>query len=252
MIPAPPGSTRCWARSTRLERTRAIGLPADLFSEPEEKRVALWRARAAAEHPSWLRAHPREVRLTLLACFCFSRTSEITDSLVDLLIATVHKMDARADYRVEQELVADLKHVRGKRGLLLRARAGGARASRRNGPTSDLAGGRRGEAHRSGARGAGQRPRLPRAGADGASLLLRQPLPQDAPARARNAPVPLQQHRPPPADGRARAAQTLRAPGTNPVLRPGRAGADRRRSSNRSGARRSSTSADGWSGSRTS
>ena len=56
--------------------------------------------------------------MTLLACFCYSRTTEITDSLVDLLVATVHKMDARADYRVEQELVADLKHVRGKRGIL--------------------------------------------------------------------------------------------------------------------------------------
>ena len=86
VIPARPGSTRCLAEIARLERVRAIGLPADLFSEAEEKRVALWRARAAAEHPSWLRAHPREVRLTLLACFCFSRTTEITDSLVDLLI----------------------------------------------------------------------------------------------------------------------------------------------------------------------
>jgi hypothetical protein len=96
----------------------AIGLPADLFSEADEKRVALWRARAAAEHPAWLRAHPREVRLTLLACFCWSRVTEITDSLVDLLLGVVHKMGTRADYRVEQELVADLKAVRGKRGIL--------------------------------------------------------------------------------------------------------------------------------------
>jgi hypothetical protein len=116
--PGPAGLDSLLGEIARLERTRAVWLPAELFSEPEEKRVALWRARAAAEHPSWLRGHPREVRLTLLACFCFSRTSEITDSLVDLLIATVHKMDARADYRVEQELVADLKHVRGKWGLL--------------------------------------------------------------------------------------------------------------------------------------
>ena len=116
--PGPPGLESLLCEIARLERVRAIGLPADLFSEADEKRVALWRARAAAEHPSWLRAHPREVRLTLLACFCWSRITEITDSLVDLLLGVVHKMGARADYRVEQELVADLKPVRGKRGIL--------------------------------------------------------------------------------------------------------------------------------------
>ena len=116
--PGPPGLESLLCEIARLERVRAIGLPADLFSEADEKRVALWRARAAAEHPSWLRAHPRDVRLTLLACFCWSRITEITDSLVDLLLGVVHKMGARADYRVEQELVADLKAVRGKRGIL--------------------------------------------------------------------------------------------------------------------------------------
>lgn len=116
--PGPAGLESLLAEIARLERVRAIGLPADLFSKAEEKRVALWRARAAAEHLAWLRAHPREVRLTLLACFCFARMTEITDSLIDLLVAVVHKMDARADYRVEQELLADLKHVRGKRTIL--------------------------------------------------------------------------------------------------------------------------------------
>jgi Domain of unknown function (DUF4158) len=144
--PGPAGLDSLLGEIARLERTRAIGLPADLFSEAEEKRVTLWRARAAAEHPSWLRGHPREVGLTLLACFCFSRTTEITDSLVDLLIATVHKMDARADYRVEQELVADLKRVRGKRGLLYALAQAALEHPDETGPTGDLASGRRGEA----------------------------------------------------------------------------------------------------------
>ena len=116
--PGPPGLDSLLCEIARLERVLAIGLPADLFSEADEKRVALWRARAAAEHPSWLRVHPQDVRLTLLAYFCWSRTTEITDSLVDLLLGVVHKMGARADDRVEQELVADLKAVRGKRAIL--------------------------------------------------------------------------------------------------------------------------------------
>ncbi|MGO9789733.1 MAG: DUF4158 domain-containing protein, partial [Solirubrobacteraceae bacterium] len=52
--PGSPGLESLLCEIARLERVLAIGLPTDLFSEADEKRVALWRARAAAEHPSWL------------------------------------------------------------------------------------------------------------------------------------------------------------------------------------------------------
>lgn len=106
-------------RETRkLERVREIGLPEALFQDTSEKLVGAWRERAARSYPSDLRNSPRQIRLTLLAALCWSRTSEITDSLVDLLIAIVHKMDVRAERRVEGELLEDLKRVRGKEGLL--------------------------------------------------------------------------------------------------------------------------------------
>ena len=47
-------------------------------------------------------------------------TTEITDSLVDLLIALVHKINARAERRVEGELIKDLRRVHGKEGILFR------------------------------------------------------------------------------------------------------------------------------------
>ena len=75
-------------RETRkLERVRTLGLPGDLFEGVSEKLVEAWRERAARSYPSDLRNSPRPIRLTLLAALCWSRTSEITDSLVDLLIA---------------------------------------------------------------------------------------------------------------------------------------------------------------------
>ncbi len=49
---------------------------------------------------------------------CWSRTAEITDALVELLIDVVDKIRVRAENRVEKALVADLKRVRGKHGLL--------------------------------------------------------------------------------------------------------------------------------------
>jgi len=67
--------------------------------------VAAWRARAAKAYPSDLRAAPRPVWLTLLAVLCWARTAEVTDSLVDLLIALVHKINAKAERRVEGELL---------------------------------------------------------------------------------------------------------------------------------------------------
>jgi len=45
---------------------------------------------------------------------------EITDTLVDLLIATVHRINARAEQRVVKEFVAELKHVSGKENILFK------------------------------------------------------------------------------------------------------------------------------------
>jgi len=105
---------------TKLSRVRAIGLPADLFGGYSERLVAALRARAAASYPSDLQANPRPVRLTLLAALSWTRTSEITDALVDLLIGLVLKINTRAERKVEKAVFADLKRVHGKTGILFR------------------------------------------------------------------------------------------------------------------------------------
>jgi len=69
-------------------------------------------------YPSDFRAAPRPVRLTLLAVLCWVRAAELTDGLVELLIGLIHKIDARAEQRVERELLAELHRVRGKEGIL--------------------------------------------------------------------------------------------------------------------------------------
>jgi TnpA family transposase len=102
----------------KLERIQAVGLPENLFSDASEKLLEAWKARAASEYPAWMRAHPPAIRVTLLATLCWVRAAEITDSLVELLIGLVHKINAHAERRVEKELVDDLKRVRGKEGIL--------------------------------------------------------------------------------------------------------------------------------------
>jgi hypothetical protein len=58
------------------------------------------------------------MRLTWLAAFAYVRGRSITDSLVDLLIETIHHIGARAERKVERELLEDLKRVTGKQNLL--------------------------------------------------------------------------------------------------------------------------------------
>ncbi|MFD9426868.1 hypothetical protein [Streptomyces sp. NPDC060054] len=69
-------------------------------------------------YPSDFRDTSAEVWVTLLAALCSSRQAEITDTLVELLVALVHKINTRAERRVEKQLTAELKKVRGKEGIL--------------------------------------------------------------------------------------------------------------------------------------
>ena len=107
----------------KLARIRALALPADLFADLPSKVLLAYRRRVAAEELHELRRHPAALRLTLLAAFCHVRGREITDGLVDLLIATVHRIGAKAEKRVESELIADLKRVAGKPALLFKLAA---------------------------------------------------------------------------------------------------------------------------------
>jgi len=49
--------------------------------------------------------------MTLLAAFVHLRGRSLTDGLVDLLIETIHHIGARAERKVERELLDDLKRL---------------------------------------------------------------------------------------------------------------------------------------------
>lgn len=104
------------------EAIRAVGLPGDLFADVAPKVLASWRQRAAVESPSHLRRRSPQTALTLLAALLAALLAEcereVTDALVDLLIATVHRIGARAERKVTNELVNAFKKVSGKENLL--------------------------------------------------------------------------------------------------------------------------------------
>ena len=116
--PSKVGLETLFAEVAKLARVRALGLPPGLFSGASDKVVESWRARASRMYPSDLRAAPATIRLTLLAALCTLRTAEIVDSLVELFMALVYRIDARAERKVEGELIEGLRRVRGKQALL--------------------------------------------------------------------------------------------------------------------------------------
>ncbi|MFI1422070.1 Tn3 family transposase [Streptomyces sp. NPDC020731] len=105
---------------TKLNDVRRLGLPDGLFADCSEKLLAAWRSRSIKMYPSDFRDTAEDARITLLSALCSSRQAEITDALVELLVALVHKINARAERRVERQLPAELKKVRGKEGILFK------------------------------------------------------------------------------------------------------------------------------------
>lgn len=102
----------------KLENFRQLGLPPDLFKQIPTKVLQIYKNRVAVEHPRDLRRHPEAIRYTLFAAFCWLRSLDVTDNLVELLIQIIHRIGARAEKRVDKELLNDFKRVHGKNNLL--------------------------------------------------------------------------------------------------------------------------------------
>jgi hypothetical protein len=122
-VKASPGNVSLDTTLTEienLEAVRAVGLPAGLFSDVTRRVLEGWRQRAMVESPSHLREHPRALRLTLLAALLWAREREITDTLVDLLISTVHRIGAKADRKVTNELIGEFERIANKETLLFK------------------------------------------------------------------------------------------------------------------------------------
>ncbi len=103
---------------SKLQCLRKLGLPTKLFASVPLKIIAHYRRRASAETPRELRRHPTQIRNTLVAAFCWQRSQEITDSLVELLIQITHRLHVNAERRVDKQLIEEFKRVDGKPRLL--------------------------------------------------------------------------------------------------------------------------------------
>ena len=102
----------------KLKRIRQVGLLDSVFDQIPPKIIERYRQRAVTEPRRELERHPAPIRYTLLASFCYLRSRQITDVLIDLVIQLVHKIETHAKKKVEQAYLKEVKHVRGKSTLL--------------------------------------------------------------------------------------------------------------------------------------
>lgn len=116
----PVGKNSFLVEIEKLKRIRSIGLPADLWVGISAKKIQKYRQRAATESPYDLRQHAPAIRYTLMAAFCFKRSQEITDNLIEILIQIIQRLGTRAERRINKELVEDFKIVTGKTNILYR------------------------------------------------------------------------------------------------------------------------------------
>jgi TnpA family transposase len=118
--PGTIGVKSLFAEAQKLKDLQAIELPETLFQHIGTAVLDRYRRRAETEAPRELRRHPIERRYTLLACFCWQRQQEVSDNLVNLLIQLIHRMESRAEYKVEREFIRESKKIMNKNRLLYR------------------------------------------------------------------------------------------------------------------------------------
>ncbi|WP_159843231.1 hypothetical protein [Nocardia sp. CY41] len=122
-IQSDPGAVSLNTMLTEIEKlqaVRAIGVPGDVFAGVAAKIVTGWWAERRWSRPATCATTLREVTHTLLAVLLHCRHGELTDTLVDLFCATVHRINARAEIRVTNKLIKKFKKVTGKENLLFR------------------------------------------------------------------------------------------------------------------------------------
>ncbi|MBV6388749.1 MAG: Tn3 family transposase ISNpu13 [Nitrosomonas europaea] len=116
--PGRPSLASMQEELDKLTLIRQIDLPENLFGNVASRELERYRRRVAVQEPHELRRVAEAARMTWLAAFVYLRGRSLTDDLVDTLIETIHQIGARAERKVEKELLDDLKRVSGKQNLL--------------------------------------------------------------------------------------------------------------------------------------
>ena len=94
------------AELSKLKTIEELALPKDVFEGLSQQLVDRYRQRVETESLTEIRRHPDPIRYLLLSAFCSQRSQEIVDSIIELFILLVHKLESRSRKRASSEIIA--------------------------------------------------------------------------------------------------------------------------------------------------
>jgi len=118
--PGAIGLESVLVETDKLRVLSSLALPADLFDAVSPRVARLYRERAATEGITELRRHPVATRYTYLAAFCLQRKAEIIDSLIDVLLLVIRRIENNAAKRIGKQVVVEAKQRVENKPRLLR------------------------------------------------------------------------------------------------------------------------------------
>jgi hypothetical protein len=118
--PPAPGVRPLQQEIAKLQRLRAVGVPADACADVPFKVLQLLKRRAQNEHAGQMRAHPDPIRHALMACFIHARTMEVTHDVVRMMLEVIRRIETQTEKHLHKELLRDIKRVAGKVQMLFR------------------------------------------------------------------------------------------------------------------------------------
>ena len=106
------------AELSKLKTIEELALPKDVFEGLSEQLVDRYRQRVETESLTEIRRHPDPIRYLLLSAFCSQRSQEIVDSIIELFILLVHKLESRSRKRASSEIIATAQETENHDQLL--------------------------------------------------------------------------------------------------------------------------------------
>ena len=102
----------------KLQCLRNLQLPQDLFQGFSPKLIKKYFLRVNSESPSHIKHHSESIRFPALAAFCYHRSQQITDTLVDQFKQMIHRVRANSETALKDSILKSVKRVEGKFDIL--------------------------------------------------------------------------------------------------------------------------------------
>ncbi len=107
------------AEIQKYKNLQHIELPDELMKTGTRKLLLKYYERVLVESPSHIRNHKASIRYAYLALFCHVRKQIMTDTLSDLLLKLLKRINTKAEKSIDKSLRLDHKRAKGKMGTLL-------------------------------------------------------------------------------------------------------------------------------------